>query len=54
MDKDKLLAALNAIQDGSKEVGYFNDELETLITLVINASDEDIAAAWEDLNADTE
>ena len=53
MDKDKLLAALNAIQDG-REIGYFHDELETMITLVINISDEDITAAWEDLSADTE
>ena len=54
MDKEKLLAALNAIQNGSKDAGHFHDELETLITLVINASDDDIAAAWEDFSTDTE
>ena len=50
LDKDKLLAALNAIQNG-KDTGHFHDELETL---VINVSDEDIAAAWEDFSTDTE
>jgi hypothetical protein len=53
MDKDKLLAALNAIQDG-KDAKDFHDELETIITLIINASDEDIEAAWNDYSTDTE
>ena len=54
MDKEKLLAALNAMQNGDKEAGHFHDELETLITLVVNAKDEDIAAAWEDIVTDTD
>ena len=54
MDKDKLLAALHALQDGEKDAGYFHDELETIIALIVNASDEDIKAAWNDLSADTE
>ena len=51
MDKEKLLAALNAIQNGDREAGAY---LETLITLVIDARDEDIAAAWEDFHTDTD
>ncbi len=54
MDKDKLIAALNAMQDGTHEAGHFHDELETLITLVVSAKDEDIAAAWEDFHTDTQ
>ena len=53
MDKEKILAALNAIQNGD-DVGCYHDELETLITIVVNAKDEDIAAAWEDLSTDIE
>ena len=54
MDKEKLLAALYAMQNGEKEAGHFHDELETLIGLIINAKDEDITAAWDNLRADTE
>ena len=54
MDREKLLAALNAIQNDNKDTGYYHDELETLITLVLNVSDKDIAAAWEDFSTDTE
>jgi Asp-tRNA(Asn)/Glu-tRNA(Gln) amidotransferase C subunit len=54
VDKDKLLAALHAIQSGEKEAGHFHDELETIITLIVNAKDEDITAAWEDFRTDTE
>ena len=54
MDKDKLLAGLNAIQNGDREAGAYHDELETLITLVINVRDEDIDAAWEDFHTDTD
>jgi hypothetical protein len=54
VDKDKLLAALNAIQDGTHEAGHYHDEIETLITLVVNAKEEDIAAAWEDLRTDSQ
>jgi hypothetical protein len=52
VDKDRLLAALNAIQN--KEAGCFQDELETLITLVVNVSDDEIKTAWEDFSTDTE
>jgi len=53
MDKEKVLKALNSIQDGKSAKSY-HDEIETLITLVVNAKDEDIAAAWEDFHTDTE
>ena len=53
MDKDKILAALYAIQNGEKEAGHFHDELETIITLVVNAKEEDIVEAWNDLKTDT-
>ena len=49
----KLLKALNSIQDGKSADG-FNDEIETLITLVVNAKDEDINDAWEDYHTETE
>ena len=52
MDKDKLVAALTAMQDGTKEAGHFHNEIEILITLVINAKEEDITAAWEDFITD--
>ena len=51
MTKDKLVEALNAIQNG-RDAGYFHDELETLISLVVNVSDEAITAAWDELKAD--
>lgn len=53
MDKEKLLKAINNIQDG-KNAGLYHDEFETLITLVVNAKDEDITDAWEDYHTDTE
>ena len=53
MDKDRLVNALNAIQNGS-DVGAYHDELETITGLVMNATDEAITAAWEDLKNDTE
>ena len=40
MDKEKILAALYAIQNGDKDIGQgaYHDELETLITIVVNVS----------------
>ena len=52
MNKDKLLAALNALQNGNTDAEDFRDEIETIITLIVNAKDEDIAAAWEDYHTD--
>jgi len=56
MDKEKILAALYAIQNGDKDIGQgaYHDELETLIAIVINAKDEDIAAAWKEIQEDAE
>lgn len=53
MHKDKLLAALDAMQDGA-DAGAYHDELETLIDLVRSASDGDITTAWERLKAEPE
>ena len=50
MDKDKLVAALTAMQEGTEDAGKFHHELETLITLVMNARDEDIATALKDFH----
>ena len=52
MNKDKLVNALNAIQNG-RDAGEFHDELETVIGLVMNTTDEAIAAAWEEISSDT-
>ena len=51
VDKEKLLAALNDMQ-GGKDKGYFHDELEMLTALVLNASDDDIKTAWENISSD--
>ena len=52
MDKNKLIEALSALQEGTGDAGCYHDELALLIALVISAKDEDITAAWEDLQAD--
>ena len=51
MNKDKLLEALNGIQNG-RDAGYYHDELETVIGVVMNVSDEAIAAAWDEIHED--
>jgi hypothetical protein len=51
MDKQQILAALNAIQE-SGDAGQYHDELETLIGVVSNAKDEDISAAWDCIHED--
>ena len=53
LNKDKLVNALNAIQNG-RDAGEYHDEIETIITLVMNATDEAIVVAWKDLKNDTE
>jgi hypothetical protein len=53
MDKDKIVEALNAIQNGT-DAGHFHDELEVVIGLVMNASDEDIAAVIQEIHEDAE
>jgi len=49
MDKEKLLQSMTAILHALlaiKSADYF-DVIETLVSLVMQASDEDISAAWE-------
>jgi hypothetical protein len=53
MDKDRLVSAANAIYNGA-DVGEYHDEFETIISLIMNASDEAIAAAWLDVSTDTD
>ena len=51
MDKDKLVNAANDIYNGA-DVGKYHDEIETIIALIMNASDEAIAAAWDEISND--
>ena len=51
MNKDKILNAANAIQNGT-DAGTYHDELEVIIGLIMNASDEDIAAVIEEISID--
>ena len=51
MTKKTLQAAINAMLDG-KDVGNYHDELTMLFTLVCNATDESIAAAWSEVHID--
>ena len=53
MNKDRLLEALNGIQNG-RDAGAFHDELETVIGVIMNTTDEAIAAAWQEIKEDTE
>ncbi|MCL2509410.1 MAG: hypothetical protein FWF05_09560 [Oscillospiraceae bacterium] len=51
MNKDKILDALNAIQNGS-DAGEFHDELEAVIGILIETSEETIAAVVQDIHGD--
>ena len=51
MNKETLQTAINAMLDG-KDAGNYHDELTTLLTLVDNATDESIAAAWAVVHID--
>ena len=53
MDKDKILNAANAVQGGADGAGFY-DELEVIIGLIMNATDEDIAAVWHEIHEDAE
>ena len=53
MNKDKLLEALNGIQNG-RDAGGYHDELETVIGVIMNATDEAIATAWQEIKEVTE
>ena len=51
VDKDRLLNAANAIQNGSG-AGSYHDELEVIIGLIMEASDETIAAVVQDISTE--
>ncbi len=51
MDKDQILNAANAIQNG-EDAGRFHDELEVIIGLIMEASDVTIAAVVLDIRED--
>jgi len=51
VNKDKILDALNAIQNGS-DAGEFHDELEAVIGILIETSEETIAAVVQDIHGD--
>jgi len=53
VNKDKILNAANAIQNGT-DAGAYHDELEVIIGLIVNASDENIAAVIEEISIDHE
>ena len=54
LDKEKLLAALYAMQNGDQDVGCFHDELETLIGILTNLHESVIEAAWKELQRESE
>jgi len=51
--RTKSLNAANAIQNGT-DAGAYHDELEVIIGLIMNASDEDIAAVVEEISTVSE
>ena len=53
MNKDKILNALNAIQNGS-DAGEFHDELEAVIGILMETSEETIAAVIQDIHDDSD
>ena len=53
MNKDTVLNAANAIQNGASS-GGFHDELEVMIGLIMNATEDDIAAIWTEISTDPE
>lgn len=52
MNKDRILNAANAMQNGAN-AGAYHDELEVIIGLIMGASDEAIAAVVHDISTDT-
>jgi len=51
MTKENLQTAINEMLDG-KDAKNYHDELVTLLSIVLNASDENIAAAWSEVHFD--
>jgi hypothetical protein len=52
VNKDRILEAANAIQNGSDASNY-HDELEVIIGLIMDASDLLIAAVVRDISTDS-
>ena len=52
MNKDKVLEAANAIQNGKSDGGEFHDELEIIIGLIMDATEEQIATIWQEISTD--
>ena len=52
MTKDQLLAALNKAGDGANLAADFWDEFVTIQALVLGASDEQVAQAWDTVHGD--
>ena len=53
MDKDKIVNALNAIQNSSDGI-KFHDELQVAIGVMMETSEDDIAAVNQDIHEDDE
>jgi hypothetical protein len=53
VDKDQILNAANAIQNG-EDACAFHDELEVIIGLIMEASEETIAAIVHDISTDSD
>ena len=54
MDKDKIVNALNAIQNGQSDGGEYHDELEVAIGVLMETSEETIAAVVQDIHEDAD
>ena len=54
LDKDKIVNALNAIQNGKSDGGEYHDELEVAIGVLMETSDERIAAVVQDIHEDAD
>jgi hypothetical protein len=53
LDKDSIVNALNAIQNG-KDAGFYHDQLEVVIGVLMETSEETIAAVIKDIHEDTD
>ena len=53
MDKDRILNAANAVQNGS-DAGEYHDELVVIIGLIMEASDEIIAKVVHEISLDSD
>ena len=51
MNKDRILEAINKLQGTDDGAAYY-DELEVIIGLIMNATDEDIEAIVQEIHDD--